>query len=368
MKIAICARTSGEKGGIGVYTRNLIEAMLSMDSGHEYLLLYERREHLGQFSRYKNAKELFISAPGKFLWDQVAVPYVAAKAKVDVIFHPKMGVPLLSRCKTVMVMHGSERFVYPEFSYKSDILYTKAIYPFYLRKASAIISVSENARKDIIRIFKLNPEKIKTVHLASTKHFRRIDDESYLCSIREKYGLPRRFILNVGLIYPGKNISNLLKAYELVRKKEDITLVIAGTGKRMYKDDLSMLHELGLDGDVLLPGYIPHEDLVAVYNLAEAVAFPSFYESFPAIPLEANACGCPVVTSRTGGTRESAGDAAVYVEPTDIEEIADAILRVLIDPELRRTLIEKGFENIKRFSWEKTARQTLDVFESLEKA
>lgn len=367
MKIAICARTLAERGGIAVYTRNILESMLRLDSSHEYVVFYQNKAHLGQYSRYENVKEVFIPAYGKLLWDQVAVPYHAFKEKVDIIFHTKFAVPLLAHCKTVMVLHGSERFVYPEFAYKSDRLFTRTLFRLYLRHATAIISVCENARKDVIRLLKINPEKITTTHLSRASHFKTMGNYAFLASVREKYNLPSRFILNVGLIYPGKNIRNLLKALKLVRQKEDIKLVLVGTGKRMYKDDLDLIEELELTDHVLLPGYIPHEDLVGVYNLAEVLAFPSFYECFPAPPLEANACGCPVVTSRTGGTREAAGDAALYVEPTDVEEIADAIVRVLIDSELRRKLIENGFHNVKRFSWEKTARQTLDVFESLGK-
>jgi len=365
MKIGIYARTWDEMGGIGVYTRNLLRTMLSLETDHHFLLFYRKPAHVGQFRNYHNVKEIFLSAQSKFLWDQLAVPRIAHKENVDILFHPKMAVPLLARCKTVMVMHGSERFVYPEFSYKSDILYTKAIYPFYIRHAKGIISVSDNARKDIIRLFGISPEKIRTVHLASSGDFRRVDDQLFLASIRRKYSLPKRFILNVGLIYPGKNIPNLLRAFALARQKEDIRLVLVGTGRRMYKKDLSIIQALRLQGEVLLPGYIPHQDLVGVYNLAHALVFPSFYESFPAPPLEANACGCPVVTSSTGGTPESAGNGAIYVDPRDPEDIADAIVRVLSDEGLRKDLIQRGFQNVIRFSWEKTAQETLAALESV---
>jgi glycosyltransferase involved in cell wall biosynthesis len=365
MRIGICLRTWGEKGGIGVYSRHLLEAMLAMDSGHEYFLFYQSKAHMGQFSHYKGVKELYVPAPGKWVWDQLAVPWYAAKEKVDILFHTKFAVPLLARCKTVMVLHGSERFVYPQFSHKSDVLFFKTIYPFYLRRATAILSVSENAKKDIVHFLDIDPSKVTTIYLAPDQQFRRIDDQFFLEHIRRKYNLPKRFVLNVGLIYPGKNIPNLLRALKLVRRTMDIKLVIAGTGKRMYKSDLDLVHKLELDHDVLLPGYIPHEDLVAVYNLAKMVVFPSFYESFPAIPLEANACGCPVIISRTGGSPEAAGNAALYVDPTDIIGIAGAMSRVLTEPELCQHLIEQGFQNVKRFSWEETARQTLHALESL---
>ena len=365
MRIGICLRTWGEKGGIGVYSHNLLEAMLSIDSRHEYILFYQSKAHLGQFSSYKAVKELYVPAPGKWLWDQLAIPWYAAREKVDVLFHTKFAVPLLAQCKTVMVLHGSERFIYPQFSHKSDVLFFKTIYPFCLRRSTCIISVSENSRRDIIKFLNINPYKVKTVYLAVSELFKIINDVILLENIRKKYGLPSRFILNVGLMYPGKNIPNLLRAFKRVRERENIKLVIAGGGRRMYKNDLALIHELQLDDDVYLPGYIPQQDLAAVYNLAELFVFPSFYESFGLVSLEAMACGCPVVVSRTGGAPEAAGDAAVYVDPLNVEEITTSILRVLTSPSLRRCLIEKGFENVSRFSWVKTARQTLDVLEAL---
>jgi glycosyltransferase involved in cell wall biosynthesis len=264
-----------------------------------------------------------------------------------------------------MVLHGSERFVYPQFSYRSDILFFRTIYPLYLRRASAIISVSENARQDVIRFLNLNPEKVKTIHLAASECFRKIDDAAVLETVRTKYRLPERFILNVGLIYPGKNIPNLLRALQQIRKHEDVKLVIAGSGRRMYKKELAQVRELGLEDAVLCPGYVPHDDLVAVYNLAAVFAFPSFYEGFGIPILEAMACGCPVVTSKTGSGPEVAGEAGLLVEPRHVKDISDGILEVLTNDALRQDLITKGFQQAQHFSWEKTARATLQVLEEI---
>jgi glycosyltransferase involved in cell wall biosynthesis len=365
MKIGICLRSWNEGGGIGVYTRSLVQAMLLLNAPHQYVLLYDNKAQLGQFRRYPNVKEIYAPAPTKLFWDQIAVPYFASREKVDVLFHSKFSIPLVSPCKTVTVIHGSERFVYPEFSKKSDMLFFKTIYPLYLRRATALIAVSENARRDIIQFLRIDPQKISTVYYGCAEYFRKINDNVVLEAIRKKYRLPARFLLNVGLIYPGKNIPNLLKALNRVRKQVDIKLVLAGTGRRMYQKDLNAIRELGLENNVVFPGYISHEDLVAVYNLAEAVVFPSFYESFGLVNVEANACGCPLVTSRTGGTPEAAGEAAVYVNPVDDLSIAEGILKVLMDSNLRKDLIDRGLRNVKRFTWEKTARQTLDILESV---
>jgi glycosyltransferase involved in cell wall biosynthesis len=365
MRIGICARTWGEKGGIGTYTRLLLQTMLPLASEHQFYIFYGAPEHVGRFAHLPNVTEILLRSPSTLLWDQVATAKQAAKLKLDVIFHPKMAVPLMAGCKTVTVLHGTERFVYPQFSHKSDMLYFQTLYRLYMKRATAILSVSHNAARDLVQFLRLDARKVSTVHLAPAPYFRKIDDPQLIQKVRRKYDLPSRFILNVGLIYPGKNIPNLLKALKLAREKEDVKLVIAGGGRRLYTDELRRIDDLGLRQHVFLIGYVPHEDLPAVYSTAEALVFPSFYESFGLVSLEAMACGCPVVTSLTGGTREAAGDAAIYVRPGDETELARAILRVLTEPELRSALREKGFQNAKRFSWEKTAQETLGVLQSV---
>jgi glycosyltransferase involved in cell wall biosynthesis len=365
MKIGICVRAWSEKGGIGVYTRSLVRAMLAMDHDNTYLLIYHHEQDAGQFGHRHNVKERVVTAPGKFLWDHVAAPLVAAREGVDVLFHTKFSVPLLATCKTVMTAHGSERFVHPEFSHKSDLLFFRTIYPWYLRNATAILAVSENTRRDIIRFQNVDPHKIKTVYLAASSQFRKIHNPTVLRAVQEKYGLPLRFILHVGLLYPGKNLPNLLRAMSVVRQTEPIKLVLAGTGRRMYRDDLKLIDQLGLADDVIYTGYVPHEDLAAVYSLAEMLVFPSYYESFGLPILEAMMCECPVVTTMGAAVPEVAGDAAVFVDPRDPGSIADGIHRVLSDASLRQELIDKGLKNASRFSWEKAARETLNVLTSL---
>jgi glycosyltransferase involved in cell wall biosynthesis len=238
--------------------------------------------------------------------------------------------------KTVMVLHGTERFFYDKFHPKSDRLYFRTVYPYFLKRAFAIIAVSERGRQDIIKIMGIEPSKIKTVHLAVDPIFRRTQDEKYLDEIRNKFKLPQRYIISVGHIYPGKNIGRLFMAFARVRREHDIKLIVAGSKKWKYQKDMELIKSLNIDAHVQLLGFVSHHDLVGLYNLAEMAVLPSYYESFPAIPLEANACGCPVVTSNTGGMPESAGDAAAYVDPLDVEDITDKMMRVLSDEDLRR--------------------------------
>ncbi|MDX9979161.1 MAG: glycosyltransferase family 1 protein [Lentisphaeria bacterium] len=363
MIIGICARTWGERGGIGAYTRSIVSALVQIDTRHQYRLFYADPSHVGNFRSAPHVRELHVPARGKWLWDQWAVPRAARREKVDVIFHTKFAIPFLARCRTAMVLHGTERFVYPEHHQRADLWFFKTVYPQYLRRASLILAVSERGRQDIIEKLGIEAHKIKTVHLAANPVFRVLRDRQVLEEARRRYRLPARYIVYVGHIYPGKNIGRLFQALALVRQQHDIDLVIAGAPRWKYKDDLALIPQLKLDGHVHVLGHVPHEELVALYNLAALTAFPSFYESFPAIPLEANACGCPVVISRTGGSPEAAGDAALYVDPPDVPGIAEAITRILTDEGCRQDLIARGFKNAARFSWDKAARETLQALE-----
>ena len=192
MKIAICARTYGEKGGIGVYTRSLLDNMLPLAANHEFVVFYSNKTDIGRFHHLSNVREIFVPAKAKLLWDQVVTPYYAAKQGVDLIFHPKMSVPLMTKAKSVLVLHGSERFVYPQFSHKGDMLYFRTLYRLYMKRATAIISVSHNAAKDLVHFLNVDPGKVTTVHLAASPYFRKIDDCASVETVRCQYNLPTR--------------------------------------------------------------------------------------------------------------------------------------------------------------------------------
>lgn len=363
MRIGICARTWGENGGIGVYTRSVIESILRLDSRNEYHILYADEAHLGSLPNRNRVHEVYLHARGKWMWDQWAVPRYAHREDLDVIFHTKFAIPFLARCKTAMVLHGTERFVHPEFHQTADLWFFKTVYPQYLKRASLIMAVSERAKEDIISYLGIDPVKVRVAYLATDPLFQPIADPQQLAPVRTKYNLPQRFILFAGHIYPGKNFGRVLKAFSEVRRQVDIHLVVAGGMRWKYQNDLAVLESLGLQNYVHFTGQVPQSDLVSFYNLAEATVFPSHYESFGLINIEANACGCPLVTSRTGGSPEAAGNAALYVDPLDVRDISQAIIRVLSDSDLRKDLIARGYDNAERFSWEKTARTTLDALE-----
>lgn len=358
-------RTIDEKQGIGIYTQNLMDHLLPLDKKNEYILFYRHARFVGRYVRYDHVREKLVRAPNKAIWDQVKIPLEAQREAVDVIFHTKFSVPLATRRKTVMVLHGSEWFVYPKWFKRFDRIYVRIMMRLYCKKASLIISNSDLTKRDFVNILRVNGEKIKTIYLGYDRRFKRIDDDMALKKVRETYRLPEKFILYVGRIHPGKNFGNLIRAFSRIHNYVPQRIVVAGHPRWGYEADYATIGEVGLREKILFKDWVPQEDLAAFYNLADVFVLPSLYEGFGIPVLEAMACGCPVVASNTGNLPEIARGAALLVNPRDPDEIAEAVRRVLTEDSLRIELGEKGILRARGFSWEKCARDTLAVFESL---
>jgi glycosyltransferase involved in cell wall biosynthesis len=368
MRIGIMLRSLDEKGGVGVYTRYVTQELLELGQQHEFVLFYRNSSNLGRFGGYKNATEQVIHAPNKAWWDQIAIPYACWKAKVDVVFHPKFTVPLLAPCKSAMVLHGAGWF-FPEHSkfWKSwDLKYIQTMMPVYCRKATAILSVSQVTTDMFNGLFRLPSGKVKTVYFGPGKHFRRIEEISTLQRIKTKYNLPDRFIFTLQRYGDGgrKNIEGILKGYERIYGKIPHKLVIGGKQCHRFKHDYQ-IPDNGYGKHILFPDWIEQEDLPVFYSLADVFLYPSHMEAFPIPITEAMACGTPIITSNANGLKELAGDAAFFVDPRKPDEIADAIYEVVSDSHLQKSLSTKGLERAKSFRWEKCARETLAILESL---
>jgi glycosyltransferase involved in cell wall biosynthesis len=363
-------RTLDEKGGIGVYTQNLIPELLALDHRNHYILFYRNAAHLGRFAHYPNVTERVITAPHKALWDQLAIPYACWREKVDVIFHPKFTVPLLAPCQTVMVVHGADWFI-PEqaqFYHPLDVQYIRAMMPLYFRKSSVVISVSQLTTDNFYRVLNLPANKLKTIYFGPARHFKRVTDEATLAGVRDRYGLPDNFILTLTKRQGDgrKNLGQIFKAYAQYHAQttNPHCLVIGGKDCHLFRAEYG-LPENGYGRDILFPGWIDQADMPAVYSLADLYLYPSNLEAFPIPITEAMACGTPIVTSNTNGLQEIAGDAALLVDPHDPEAIAGAIYQVLSDVELRGKLSKKGLDRSANFTWEKCARLTLETLETL---
>jgi glycosyltransferase involved in cell wall biosynthesis len=267
-----------------------------------------------------------------------------------------------------MVVHGADWFI-PEqarFYPWLDVRYIRLVMPWYFRKCSAVISVSQLTTDNFNEVLHLEPGKVRTVYFAPARHFRRVTDPTVLDRVRATYALPERYILTLTKRGGGgrKNLGQLLEAYALLHSQieDPPRLLIGGKDCHLFRREYS-IPESGWGADVVFPGWIDQTDLPAVYSMAQLFLYPSNLEAFPIPITEAMACGTPIVTSDVNGLDEIAGDAALQVDPEDAAKIATGVRRLLADGDLRDELSRRGLERSRRYSWGKCARETLAIIE-----
>ena len=373
MRIGVMLRHFEQKeGGVKVYTRSLLPRLFSLGAAHQFVLIYQNPDLIGTYGDYPNVEEMSLALPGTVLWDQVGIPWVAARRKLDLVFNPKFTVPLLGSFKKAFVLHGSEWFVIPRHFLWYDRLYLRLAVPLYLRAASALIAVSHAVRTDALQCTQAAPNKVIAIQNGyDTSRFRLIHDQDRLREVRERYRLPERFVLWAGQIESRKNIGRLLQAFARVVGQVPHTLVIAGAQRFTFpmavgaERELQLIDTLGLRDRVHFAGWVSHEDLPAMYNLAELFLLPSLHEGFGIPLLEAMACGCPIVTANTCAPPEVTDGAAYLADPLDVDSIAWGIKEVLSNEDLRTSMIARGLERAKDFSWERCAAEVLSFLESL---
>jgi glycosyltransferase involved in cell wall biosynthesis len=369
MKIAIMMRAMDQDSGFRAYVEGLLDALLRIDKENSYLLLYRTKKWLGRFASFANASEVLLRAPHKLLWDQVAVPYIAWKEGADVIFHPKFSVPLISHCPVAMGLQEPAPWVEPEYYERLDVLYERIMLPLYCRRASHVFPMAKFILEENRKHLGLPFKRATVTYPAPQEHLCPVDDSVTLERFRAAYKLPQRFILSVTRVdhpgldnstsfYPGKNPQATLRAFLHCRNSIPHDLVFAG---RRVKD---FFVHLGFnDGDferVQFVNFVPFEELPKLYSLADLIVVPPFYEGFGFSLLGAMACGCPAVVSKTGTCPEVVEDSALLADPRDPIDIAEKILSLLTNEDLRQTLKKKALKRAGTFTWEKTARLTLE--------
>lgn len=364
MRIGVMLRTYEDRQGIGVYTHNLMDELLPLDSANDYILYYRNPALLGTYSRFPNVQEKVISAPGKAAWDQVKLPMAARRDGVDLIFHPKFTVPLFTSRKTAMTIHGASWFVHPELYDRLGVAYIRFFMPLYCRKANLILSNSTLTTEDFIRILKVPREKITTVRLGTNPDFKVITERLPLEDYRSQKKLPEKFILSVIRYDPRKNFKNLIAAFRLLRKRTPAKLVVAGLGCEKYREEYRLAED-GTDADVTFLGWVDQKELPQLYNLAHLHFFPSVYEEFGIPVCEAMACGCPPVVSKTGALPEVAGNAGLIVDPFNPAEMAEALERLWSDSAFHSELVRRSLARAAEFTWNRCARETLAALNRL---
>ena len=365
MRIGIMLRHLEQRGGIGTYTRNLLDHLLKLDDENDYLLMYSNPELIGKYASFPRVVEVAPRARFNILWDQKTVPALVKQHRLDLVFNPKLSVPFGSRCKKVFCMHGAEWFVFPQNYSWPFRAYHKLFAPLYSNSADAIVAVSKSAGEDIATALGLDKSKVRAIYHGVSPMFCPQQDTDRLEAVRKRFKLPERYILWVGQIYPMKNVGRLIRAFRWVRDQLDCKLVLTGRPHLKYKGELALIETCGLQHDVQFLGWVPDEDLPAIYKMATLFALPSLYEGFGIPLIEAMACGCPIVTSDRGAPAEVVGKAAILVNPEDTNSIAQGIYEGMTNVDRRQELVRAGLERVKAFTWEQCAAETLALFREL---
>jgi glycosyltransferase involved in cell wall biosynthesis len=265
--------------------------------------------------------------------------------------------------RAVYTLHDLIFLRYPEHHLPYNRWYLTLTMPRYLRAADVIITPSECSRRDVLEFYKIPDSKIKVIPEAAGPHFKPNRDPATLNRVRQKYHLPEQYILHVATIEPRKNLERLLEAFKsLLVDWPDLRLVLVGKKGWLYDSFFRKLQALGLQERVILPGYVEEADLPAFYHLAELFVFPSLYEGFGLGPLEAMACGAPVISSNASSLPEVVGQAGLLIDPLDTTALVAALRRVLSSPELRADLKQRGLIQAQKFSWEKAATELKAIY------
>jgi len=272
---------------------------------------------------------------------------------------------LFSKKNYLFTIHDASVWKYSNTLSWKGKFYMKPLAILGAKRANKILTVSENSKKDISEYANIPKNKIINTYESISENFRKIKDKNILKRVKEKYNLPLNFVLSVCSLEPRKNLINLLKAFKLLlddNPKIQHKLVLIGRrawGKNLVTNKIS---ELNLKNNVIITGHVPEQDLICIYTLADLFVFPSIYEGFGLPPLEAMACGTPVISSNTSSLPEVVGNAAIMINPYDVKKIANAINTLLCNPKLKNKIILKGEKRVKKFSWERIAKKMIYIY------
>jgi glycosyltransferase involved in cell wall biosynthesis len=354
-----------ERTGTENYSLQLIRHLLALESGHRYRLYFNRPPTVELFPMRADLELRVMPFPR--LWTHLRLSWEMARQPPDVLFVPAHVLPLVHPRSSVVTVHDLGYRHYPEAHPLLDRLYLDLSTRYNARAARRVIAVSQATQDDLVQHYGIEPDKITVVYSGWDERMRPVEDEATIEGVKARYHVRGEYVLYVGTLQPRKNLGRLLEAFGLLRKRaqrgEAPGLVIAGRKGWLYDQITQQVERLGLESEVVFPGYVPQDDLPALLSGARLFVFPSLYEGFGLPVLEAMACGTPVLCSNVSSLPEVAGDAALLVDPLDVKGMAKAMNRLLQDEGLRTELVERGYRQVRQFSWERCARETLAVLE-----
>ncbi len=378
MKIGMDARFAVRKRrGIGNYSLRLIRNLADIDSGNQYILYIDREDTEEILPARPNFCIKRLSPSNYLIWEQILLPLQAKRDNLDILHCLGNTAPikishrikLVSSIMDVMYMKN-----YSELPQSSSIyqklgrIYRKIIVPKTAGSLSKAITISCFSKTDIMHHLKsLRDEDIAVTYLSANEWFKPCKNEVIFEILKNKYKIHNDFIFTLGATDPRKNTERIIRTFLELKSKYSISEQLVISELPNWGDTLfcRMLQDSKYKNDVVFLDFVTEDELVCLYNYAKVFLYPSFYEGFGLPPLEAMSCGVPVITSNVTSIPEIVGDAAMLVNPYDDEELKDALLVMLHDEKVRSDYIERGFKQVKKFSWRKMAIETLKIYESL---
>ena len=354
----------GGVGGTEIYLRSLLRAMAEVDTRNEYFVFTNRETtDLSPNAANFHVAQQSVAArnrPWRIWYEQTSLVTRCRELNLDVLFNPGFTMPLFAPCRTVTVFHDLQHKRHPEYFRWFDLPFWQFFLYWSSRRAGSLIAVSDATREDLLRYYAVDPARVHVVPHG-------VDDEFYAVGKHRRAAELERFVLCVSTLHPHKNLERLVRAFgKLHWERPDFKLILAGMHGFQTAGIERVISECGLDGKVILTGWLPREELLDLYRHAWAFAYPSLFEGFGMPVLEALAAGIPCVVSNLEPMKSNAGNAALLVDPSSEDAIAEALLEVVQSDVVRARLAEAGPLRAAQFSWRKAAESTIRVLEDPE--
>jgi glycosyltransferase involved in cell wall biosynthesis len=367
MRIAFDGTTlTPGRTGVGYYTEHLLQHLAREveTTGDELIVVsnqpIDTQAPLPRHVRVHEGHRF----PIRIGWMQMRAARALDFIRPDIAHFTNGMMPWASPVQTVVTIHDMSLRLYPRCHPFRRLVLNRPLMYQAVRRATALVTVSNSTRRDLLRLHGVQPDRVSVVHEAASPAFRPLRDRAALDALRARYRLPDRFLLYVGTIEPRKNLRRLMEAFAQARAAGiPHDLVCVGPYGWSSRDLSSHVERLGISSAVHFTGYVPFEDLPGLYNLGEFFVFPSLYEGFGLPVVEAMACGTPVITANSSSLSEIAADAAETVDPSSVDALAQAIRKLAEDPAWRAELSQRGLARAKTFSWTQTAREMLSVYQ-----
>ena len=364
LRIAIDCRTvTAPKTGDRTYALNLTRSLARVDRQHDYLLYTATETRLTQFDA-PNFEPVVLPADPAWWWTPFTFPRDLARSDVSVA-HVQYIIPPHTPCPIITTVHDVAFRKFPRlFPAKHSVLLNTLI-PIAVHRAARVIVGSENTKRDLIQYYRVPEQKIAVTPYAADAIYQPMDRADARQAVRDRFGIARPYVLSVGVLQPRKNLPRLVRAFAEIRHEVPHVLVLVGKQGWAHWDLQQAIKETRIADRIVFTNYVADADLPVLYAGADLFVYPSIYEGFGLPPLEAMACGTAVLTSNSSSLPEVVGDAGRMVDPLDMEALAREMEALLLDRAERERLAAAGLERSKRFSWDETARQTVQVYEAV---